>query len=106
MIKKIIAFILIMTPLASRAVELYNPVRANSVPELIGSIIQGVLGVVGALALFYLVWGGIMWMTSGGNSDKVKKGKDAIVWAIFGLAIIFFSYTVVNFVLDSITGTA
>lgn len=101
--KKILFIIFLAAPQISHAaIPLPNPVKAGSIPELIGYMIQGVLGVVGALALFYLVWGGIFWMTSGGNSDKVKKGKDAIVWSIFGLAIIFFSYALVNFVLGSI----
>jgi len=101
--KKIIAYLLLLLPLQAKAIDLVNPVRANSVAELVGNIIRGVLGIVGALALFYLVWGGILWMTSGGNSDKVKKGKDSIVWAIFGMAIIFFSYAVISFVVESLS---
>ncbi len=105
MIKKIITFLTILvTPLLVKAVELPNPLQANSVPELARNVIQGILGVTGAIALFYLVWGGITWMTSQGNADRIKKGKDTIVWAILGLAFIFFSYVILNFLFTSLVG--
>lgn len=102
-INKIIASLtLFLTPLIIKAAELPNPLKANSVPELARNVIQGLLGVAGAIALFYLVWGGITWMTSQGNTDRIKKGKDTIVWAIFGLAAIFFSYVVLDFLFCSL----
>jgi len=109
MIKKInkiwTAIFFFFTPLIVKAVELPNPINANDVPELARNVIQGVLGVTGAIALFYLVWGGITWMTSQGNADRIKKGKDTIVWAILGLAFIFFSYVILDFLFCSLTGT-
>ena len=44
-----------------------------------------------------------MWMTSSGNTERIKKGRDTLVWATIGLMVIFGSYTVVNFVIQSIT---
>lgn len=103
---KIILSLLLFLPLSAKAVvEVPNPLSANSIPELAGQMIRGLLGVSGALALFFLVWGGIMWMTSSGNSERVKKGRDSIVWAILGLVVIFVSYIVINFVFDVLKGT-
>lgn len=105
--KKIILATLLMFPVAAQAVvKLENPLRhdINSIPALINNVIKGLLGVVGALALFFLIWGGIMWMTSSGSSEKIKKGKDTIVWAIFGLAMIFLSYAVISLVLTTLVG--
>jgi|SRR3989338_1773588 len=100
--KKIIYSLLLFMPTAVRAVSLENPLRANSIPELVNNVIQGLLGVVGAIVLFFLVWGGIVWMTSSGNAERIRKGKDTIVWAIFGLVIIFLSYAIVKLVLTAI----
>jgi len=36
----------------------------------------------------------------------VKKAKDTLVSAIFGLAIIFFSYALSNFVINALTKSA
>lgn len=73
-----------------------NPLSVNTPQELIGNIINSVLGVVGSIALLMFVFGGITWMTSSGNQEKIKKGRDIIVWAAIGLAIVFFSYGVVK----------
>ncbi len=83
---------------ADGKIELENPVSANSVPELINTVIKAILGIVGAVALLYLVLGGFTWLTSQGNPEKVKKGRETLVWAIFGLAMIFFSYVILNYV--------
>ena len=50
-----------------------------------GTVISGILGLTGVLALVAFIAGGVMWMTSGGNAEKVKKGRDILVWAVIGL---------------------
>lgn len=97
-----IVAILLVTPWISQAVSLENPLGATTAEDFIGTIIRSILGIVGALALLYFVLGGLQWMTSQGSPDKVKKGKETIVWATFGLGIIFLSYSIVNFVLKSL----
>lgn len=94
----------VITVEAAPNYKLPNPLGINTVPELSNRVINGVLGAVGAIALLYLVWGGITWMTSRGNSDSVKKGKDTIVWAILGLAMIFSSYVILKFVIEVMRG--
>jgi len=76
-----------------------NTAEAKDVRLIIGRVINGVLGVVGSLALIMFVYGGLLWMTSGGNDEKVKQGKDVLVWATLGLFIIFASYALVNFII-------
>ena len=47
-----------------------------------------VLLIVAALStFFYLLWGGIEYITSGGNQEKTKTAKDKITQALIGLAI-------------------
>jgi len=81
--------------------QLKSPIGEVTGPELIGRIIKAVLGIVGALALAMFVFGGFTWLTSGGSPDKIKKGKDILMWAVIGLIIIFTSYTLVDFILTA-----
>ena len=75
--------------------------------ELIGRIIHAALGIVGSIALAMFIYGGFTWMTAAGNSEKVQKGKDVLIWATLGLVIIFSAYALVNFVIQkAILGTA
>lgn len=101
--KKIFAILLInFLPLLARAaddtVNLENPLSVDSVPALINNVIKAILGIVGAIALLYFVLGGFTWLTSQGKSEQVKRGRETLVWATFGLAMIFFSYVILNFV--------
>jgi len=50
------------------------------------------------------IFGGLTWMTSAGAPDKVKKGRDIIIWSVVGLFIIFASYALLKFFLGTITG--
>lgn len=82
--------------------KLQNPLGGTTdIPTLIGKVIKTSLGVVGAIALLMFIFGGFLWMTAGGASDKVKKGRDILVWATLGLALIFSSYAILNFIFDA-----
>lgn len=84
-----------------QAIQLQNPLGVDSVPELIGNVARVVLGTVGALALLMFVYGGFTWLTSGGAPDKIKQGRDIMIWASIGLIVILSSYTLVQFVLNA-----
>lgn len=51
------------------------------------------------LALFYLIYGGIQWTMSTGDKQKVAAARNRIMYAIFGLVIIFFAIFFVNIIL-------
>ena len=84
--------------------KLTNPLGTTDLQTLIGKVIKAVLGIVGSIALLMFIYGGFMWMTSSGNEQKISKGKNVLTWATIGLAIIFLSYTLVNFVIGGLTG--
>lgn len=72
---------------------------------IVGNVIKAGLGLVGSLALVVFILGGFTWVTAAGNEEKVKKGKDMFMWAVFGLAVVFLSYALVTFVIGALTGT-
>lgn len=103
----IIGIVFLFTHQAA-AVQIPNPIKGlergvESIPGYVGRAINIVLRVVGVLALVVFIYGGFCWMLSGGNPEKIKKGKEAMIWGVFGLAIIFFSYAIINFILKVIT---
>jgi hypothetical protein len=95
------------TPNTSGPATLSDPLglpKDSGVQTLIGRVISAALGVVGSLALLMFVYGGLLWMTSGGNDEKVKQGREILIWATAGLALVFFSYVLVRFVIQGLTG--
>jgi len=101
---KLIAILgLLGFPLISRAATL-SPFTSADIPSLIGNILRVALGFTGVVALIMIIYGGFLWLTSGGNADRVKKGRDTLVWAILGLALIFGAYAIVNTVVGGVIG--
>ena len=95
-----ITLVLISTISICQAASLPNPLGTTNIPELIGRIIKQVLGIVGSLALVMFIYGGLTWMISGGNEEKIKKGKGIIIWAVFGIVTIFTSYSLLSLVFE------
>lgn len=89
------------------AASLSNPLGSTTLTtqQLIGQIIGAVLGIVGSIALVMFIIGGFQWMTAGGNMERVKKGRDTLVWATLGLVVVFAAYAILKFVFESLTNS-
>lgn len=68
----------------------------------LSSIVQFVISLLflGAviLTLFFLVYGGISFITSGGDKQKVSQARLRITYAVVGLIIIFLSFFIINLI--------
>lgn len=82
------------------AYGLKDPLGGVSVQRLIAGLITYVLGFVGALFFGMFVYGGMLWMTAGGEMDRVKQGKATLVNAVIGLLIVLASWTLVSLILE------
>lgn len=69
---------------------------------IVRTIISTIIFVVGILAVIMIILGGISYATSQGDSSKVKKGKDTILYGIVGLVISILAYAIVQFVLRAV----
>jgi len=72
------------------------------VSVFVGNIIRAVLSILGVMVLIYMVYGGYLWMMSGGNDQMVKKAKDILINATIGLIIVIAAYAITAFVVGGI----
>jgi hypothetical protein len=72
--------------------------------SVILNIVNYVLAIVGVIALAYLVYGGFMYITSGGNEDRIDTAKRIILNAIIGIVVIGVAAALVNFVVRGVGG--
>lgn len=61
-----------------------------------------ILGLVGTLAFGAFIYGGVMFLISAGRKDFIDKGKSAMTNAVIGLVIVFSSYLIIQFTLQTI----
>lgn len=54
--------------------------------------------IAGVLAIFYLIWAGIQYITASTDEDKAKKAKTGIFNAIIGIVVIILSYAIISWV--------
>ncbi len=73
------------------------PQPAADSPHLV-TILNVAFNFIGAIALLVIVISGFRYITSGGESDKISKAKNGIVYALVGLAIAVSARAIVAFV--------
>ena len=90
-----------------------NSAKGDGVPaQLFGgegsiftTIVNVLLFIIGAICVIMLIWGGIRYTTSAGNSASVTAAKNTIMYAIIGIVVAILAYAVVNFVIGGISTT-
>lgn len=76
----------------------------GSLISFITRAVQYILGFLGIVVVLILIYGGYVWMTSGGDETKVEKAKLIIRNAIIGLVIILSSYAIVSMIFNTFYG--
>lgn len=72
--------------------------------ELAGRIINILLGLLGVIAVGLITYAGFLWMSSGGEEEKVSTAKKILKNSVIGLAIILASWAIATFVITSLSG--
>ena len=74
----------------------------STLTDTIKIIINVIIGVVGLVAVVMIIVGGISFTTSQGDSGKVAKARNTVLYGIVGLVVAILAFAIVNFVLSSI----
>ena len=64
------------------------------------NIASSILGVVGYLAICFVIWGGYQYILARGDPGKVVRGKKTIVNALIGLVVCVLASTISGMIAD------
>ena len=85
--------------------------QANSQPDNLfgaGGTFQTISNVliflVGAVSVIMLIWGGLQYVISAGDSKRVESAKNTILYSIIGIVVALLAFAIVGFVTGSLTG--
>lgn len=67
---------------------------------IIPKVINIMLFIVGVLAVFMMIYGGIRYVLSGGDNTKVKDAKNTVLYAIVGLIVAILGYAIVGWIVS------
>ena len=113
-LKEILSILILTLFLAVPAVVLAQGLNPNSIGLDYGgysglgksdlrltviSIVRMLMGLLGILAVVIMIYSGFIWMTAGGNEERVGKAKKLLFYCTIGLAVILSAYAITSFVL-------
>jgi hypothetical protein len=70
--------------------------------DVITSVINWALGLLGLFALLLLIYGGFIWMWARGEEQEIEKAQNIIKGAAIGLVIILASYGIASYVFNNL----
>jgi len=88
----------------------YLPKNSDCTPKItsisqvlliILAVIDILLAVAGIVAVFFVIYGGVMFITSGGNPEQAKKAQKTLINALIGLVIAISAASLVTFLAGS-----
>ena len=89
-------------PAGGFLLDLTNLNKTNTFAGLLTYLIQLVLGIVGLLAMAFIIFGGFQYITSRGDEEQASTGKKTLTNAIIGLVIVIFSYVIIAVVINAL----
>ena len=72
-----------------------------SLGNLIKTVVNVLLYILGAIAVIMIVIGGLRYVISGGDASQVQSAKNTILYALVGIIVAILAYAAVNFVVNS-----
>jgi hypothetical protein len=73
--------------------------QEGSLAGIIGAFVSFIFIVAVVIALFYLLFGAVKWIFSGGDKAAIESARGTIVAAVIGLIILFLTFLLVNILL-------
>ncbi len=72
----------------------------NCIPYLFQNLLTWLFAFAGIAALFFIIFAGIKFITSGGDAKQVESARKTLTYAIIGLVVILLSGLILNLVSD------
>lgn len=61
------------------------------------------VGISGLAAFVMIIWGGVKWMISQGNSSQITEARDIIKNALFGILLVLASFLILQIINPELT---
>ena len=73
---------------------------ATDFGNMFSSILNVVMLIAAVLVFAFLIFGGIQWITAGGDKTKAGEARNKITSAVIGLVIVAASYALINLIVN------
>ncbi len=98
--KFILIFSFLFLPFLVLAVQLESPISSSNVYEIARSILSWLFWISIPLVTIIAIWAGFVFMSGGGEPEKIKKAKGILLYVVIGFTVILLSNGIVSWVGD------
>ncbi len=78
--------------------QIRNLMNNNSIQSIVSFVIISIFVAVILLSFFFIMFGGIKWITSQGDKKQLEGAQKTIQYAIVGLILALLSFFIINFI--------
>lgn len=93
------AFPLLATSVSAEEISVDGLGFFTDIGELINRALRFVMVIAALLVFLYLIWGGVEWITSGGDKGKTESARNKITASVIGLIVVAASYAILQLAL-------
>lgn len=97
-------FALVLTPVALAQVTGVGPTSPEAIEDLVRSIANWFQGIVLAIGIIMIIAAGLIWMTAGGDEEKMGKARRMLVYGLVGIAVAIVAYVAQTFIENLLQG--
>lgn len=97
---KVLTISLILLPFFVQGVVLENPLKSKSFEELMDTVISFFVTIGVVIAPIVILYAGFLFLTSGGEPDKVKNARNLILYCLIGLGILLLGKGLISVIKD------
>lgn len=103
--KAILVIFMLVSPVlifaATTTIE--NPLtKANTINELIKTILEGVIKIGMPIIALAVVYCGFLFVQARGNPEAIKKAKDSLLYTLIGAAILLGSWAIAQLISSTV----
>ncbi len=92
----------LLLPVMALAINnpIVNPTGASvsSMQDIINRIINGTWVIFGGIAVIAFLIAGILFLTAGGDPEKIGKARMAFLWGVAGVIVGIIAYSIISIV--------
>lgn len=107
--KSLILLLTLATPLFVSA-EKYTleykellKLKCGNIPACLELLFASAVTIAFPVAVIFILWSGFLFVSAGGNPEKIKNARATLLWAIIGLAVVIGAWALAVAFQESIT---
>lgn len=79
---------LALPTIIAHAATIYDPLQGKTFQDLINNIVKFANSILAPLSTLMVLIAGFLYMTGGGNPEKIKTAHKVLIWALVGIGIV------------------